>query len=66
MKLLSEFRRHGIEEKVVHQAMMKGSKVVVTKGSRGFKVSIDGDDLDTYKDRDTAVQAAKEFIQNAG
>ena len=64
MKTFQEIRE--AKDKVVFNKKMSGYPVVITKGPKGFHLTIDGDSVDTFKSQKEAESTAKQVLKDLG
>jgi hypothetical protein len=64
MKTFQEIRE--AKDKVVFNKKMSGYPVVITKTSKGFHLTIDGDSVDTFKSQKEAESTAKQVLKDLG
>jgi hypothetical protein len=64
VKTFQEIRE--AKDKVVFNKKMSGYPVVITKGSKGFQLTIDGDSVDTFKSQKEAESTAKQVLKDLG
>ena len=64
MKTFQQIRE--AKDKPVFKKKMSGYPVVITKTSKGFHLTIDGDSVDTFKSQKEAESTAKQVLKDLG